>query len=212
MSNKKNVTEFILLGLSQDQNVQIFLTPNTVGCSHLINQPMYYFLAHLSSIDVSYTSTISTKMIWDILAKTKVIIFDNCMFLLFSMHFFTCTEVFILMAMAFNCCVAICRLLHYMVIMSRKKCKLLILHSWNPFSGRVLQSPLHLRVSHIGGLLILHALHLHLPATSSSYSVDKVFSLFFTIIPPMFNPLTYTLRNIEMKNAMRKIWHRKVSS
>ncbi|KAK7797995.1 hypothetical protein U0070_004157 [Myodes glareolus] len=35
---------------------------------------------------------------------------------------------------------------------------------------------------------------------------DKVFALFYTMIVPLFNPLIYTLRNTDMKNAMRKVW------
>ncbi|XP_038621171.1 olfactory receptor 4P4-like [Tachyglossus aculeatus] len=306
MGNQKNITEFILLGLSQDQNVQIFcfvlflfcyiillmgnlLILITVGCSYLINQPMYYFLAHLSSIDMCYTSTVTPKLIWDLLAKTKVITFDNCMLQLFSMHFFTCIEVFILTAMAFDRYVAICRPLHYVVIMSRKKCKLLILASW--VGGAIHAFPQLFMVfqlsfcgpnevdhyfcdifpllkvacvdTYLVGVLVVansgmvalvtfivllgsyvvilfflrtHSAQGRRKALStcgshitvvflfftpsiftylrppSSYSEDKVFSLFYTIIAPMFNPLIYTLRNSEMKNAMRKVWCRKVSS
>ena len=35
---------------------------------------------------------------------------------------------------------------------------------------------------------------------------DKVFTLFYTIIVPMLNPLIYTLRNMEMKNSIRRVW------
>lgn len=40
----------------------------------------------------------------------------------------------------------------------------------------------------------------------TTFSEDKVFALFYTIIAPTFNPLIYTLRNREMKNTMRKVW------
>ena len=35
---------------------------------------------------------------------------------------------------------------------------------------------------------------------------DKVFALFYTIIASMLNPLIYTLRNLEMKNDIKKFW------
>ncbi|XP_006772409.1 PREDICTED: olfactory receptor 4P4-like [Myotis davidii] len=44
--------------------------------------------------------------------------------------------------------------------------------------------------------------------TADSVNKDKVFALFYTMIAPMFNPLIYTLRNTDMKNAMRKVWCR----
>ena len=44
--------------------------------------------------------------------------------------------------------------------------------------------------------------------TADSVRNDKVFALFYTMIVPMFNPLIYTLRNTDMKNAMRKVWGR----
>ena len=42
--------------------------------------------------------------------------------------------------------------------------------------------------------------------TADSVRNDNVFVLFYTMIAPMFNPLIYTLRNTDMKNAMKKVW------
>nr|XP_020670684.1 olfactory receptor 10C1-like [Pogona vitticeps] len=42
------------------------------------------------------------------------------------------------------------------------------------------------------------------PKSSYSLNVDKFFSLFYSVITPIFNPIIYSLRNKEVKGALRK--------
>ncbi|VTJ90024.1 Hypothetical predicted protein [Marmota monax] len=296
----ENITEFILLGLFSNEDAKatcsvIFslcylaiLSGNlavllTIKGSHLGEQPMYFFLSYLSFMDICFTSTVAPKLIIDLLVQWKTISFSGCMSQMFYAHFFGATEIFILVAMAYDRYVAICRPLHYMVIMSRKVCYILVMasvigafaHSLMqvliiiqlPFCGpnqidhyfcdvfpllklacmdtRLLKiiivtttgvlSILTFVALVISYTIILFTLRTHssegrhkalstcgshitvvfmffLPLIftyvpmADSVSDDKVFALFYTMIAPLFNPLIYTLRNTDMKNAMRKVW------
>nr|XP_008505122.1 PREDICTED: olfactory receptor 4P4-like [Equus przewalskii] len=80
---------------------------------------MHYFLINLSLIDICYTSIVTPKLIANLLVERKTISYGNCMLQVFTMHFFGGTEIFILTAMAFDHNVAICKPLHYVIIMNR---------------------------------------------------------------------------------------------
>ncbi|XP_036621143.1 olfactory receptor 5B2-like [Trichosurus vulpecula] len=48
-----------------------------------------------------------------------------------------------------------------------------------------------------------------LPSSAHSMDTDKMASVFYTMIIPMLNPLVYSLRNKDVKNAFRKATRRK---
>ena len=143
MENRNNITEFILLGLSQKKEIEIlcfllFLLCYTailignllvmifITSSQLMKQPMYFFLSNLSLSDLCYTSTVTPKLITDLLAAKKTISYNGCMTQLFTMHFFGGIEVFVLTGMAYDRYVAICKPLRYTLIMTRQKCVAMI--------------------------------------------------------------------------------------
>ncbi|XP_046279051.1 olfactory receptor 4P4-like [Marmota monax] len=300
MEIQRNISEFILLGLSDDKKVQIFcfvlillcfvalLVGNfliliSILCSPLFHQPMYYFLSQLSFLDICYTSSVTPKLIGGLLEGTQTISYGYCMVQVFTMHFFGSSEIFIITTMAIDRYVAICKPLHYMIIMNRTKCNFLILAAWAagiahsfpqlfmtmqlPFCGPneidhyfcdifpllkiactdtymigilvVISSGVIILlifvILFLSYIIILYTLrnlsvegrckalstcvsHISVvvlflvPAILSylrpptSFPEDKVVALFYTILAPMFNPFIYTLRNTEMKNAMRKVW------
>ncbi|XP_015452299.1 LOW QUALITY PROTEIN: olfactory receptor 4A5-like [Pteropus alecto] len=147
MGQSNNVTEFILLGLTQDPEGQkvlfvIFLLiyivtvlgnlfiAVTVFASPFLDSPMYLFLASLSLMDVVYSTTISLKLIIDLLLAKKTISFSACMGQLFLDHFFGCAELFLLMVMAYDRYVAICKPLYSLTVMNRQVCFLFLVVSW----------------------------------------------------------------------------------
>ncbi|XP_057551350.1 olfactory receptor 8D4 [Hippopotamus amphibius kiboko] len=69
--------------------------------------------------------------------------------------------------------------------------------------------------SHLTAVLIFYGslMSMYLkPASSSSLTQEKVSSVFYTNVIPMLNPLIYSLRNKEVKNALMKLLRRKISS
>ncbi|DAA21657.1 TPA: olfactory receptor 1264-like [Bos taurus] len=147
MEPRSNVTHFVLLGLTQNPKEQkvlfvLFfffyiltmlgnmLIVVTVTFSKTLNSPMYFFLASLSFMDVIYSSSISPKLILSLFVGKNTISFLSCMTQLFTGHFFGGSEVFLLLVMACDRCVAICKPLHYLVIMRQRVCVVLLVVSW----------------------------------------------------------------------------------
>ncbi|XP_044117002.1 olfactory receptor 5M3-like [Neovison vison] len=143
MLNFTDVTEFILLGLTSRQEWQvlffiIFLmvyvvtVVGNIGMIMLIkvspqlNSPMYFFLSHLSFVDVWFSSNVTPKMLENLLSETKTISYAGCLVQCFFFIALVHVEIFILAVMAFDRYMAIGKPLLYGSKMSRAVCMRLI--------------------------------------------------------------------------------------
>ncbi|XP_049718042.1 olfactory receptor 4C16-like [Elephas maximus indicus] len=102
----------------------------TIKTSWALGSPMYFFLFYLSLSDTYFSTSIAPRMIVDTLLKNNTISFNECMIQIFSLHFFGCQEILILVLTAVDRYVAICKPLHYMSIMTQWVCSVLVAIAW----------------------------------------------------------------------------------
>ncbi|XP_058397105.1 olfactory receptor 4K15 [Diceros bicornis minor] len=146
-TNQSPVTEFVLLGLSNSQELQPFLFVIfslfylaillgnfliilTVISDSRLHTPMYFLLANLSFIDICVASFATPKMIADFLVAHKTVSFEACLAQIFFVHLFAGGEMVLLVSMAYDRYVAICKPLHYLTIMNWRVCVTLVLVPW----------------------------------------------------------------------------------
>ncbi|KAM4845596.1 olfactory receptor 8H1-like [Thomomys bottae] len=300
--NKTNVPFFILVGLTDSADMQLALSllflliylTTMLGnlCMIMIirldlqlHTPMYFFLTHLSFIDLSYSSVITPKTLDSLMTSNKNISFTGCFIQLYFFILFGGAECFLLSAMAYDRYVAICKPLQYPVIMSSRHCCALVTGTYLiglmdcslsvlsiarlPFCSSnvihhffcdvspilalsckdtyvaetviyicagstllvslitisvsyvsILSTILKIKstsgkqkafstcASHLLGVTVFYGTMIFTylkPKKSYSLGKDQVASVFYTIVIPMLNPLIYSLRNKEVKNAFIRV-------
>ncbi|XP_051818081.1 olfactory receptor 6C1-like [Antechinus flavipes] len=147
MKNHTQVNEFILLGLSDDPELQMVIffflllayilsiAGNvtviilTLQDSHL-QTPMYFFLRNFSFLEISFTTACIPRFLGTIITEDKTISYNDCMVQLFFFILLGVTEFYLLAAMSYDRYVAICKPLHYTTIMNNRVCTLLVFCSW----------------------------------------------------------------------------------
>ncbi|XP_006101370.1 olfactory receptor 6C75-like [Myotis lucifugus] len=147
MGNHTRVTVFILAGLTDDPHWKVVLfifllliyilsiTGNLIIITltlvdiHL-KTPMYFFLRNFSFLEISYTSTCIPKFLLTVATGDKTISYNCCATQFFFAFLFGSSEFYLLAAMSYDRYVAICKPLHYTVIMNNKICTQLVLSCW----------------------------------------------------------------------------------
>ncbi|XP_075715639.1 olfactory receptor 5V1-like [Rhinoderma darwinii] len=249
-----------------------------------LHTPMYIFICNLSSVDIIFTSSTLPKLMDILLSGNFSISFIQCFTQLYCFMFAAGTEDVLLSLMAYDRYVAICKPLHYHLIMNKKKYVLLLLGTWicgsvnslfmtvsiyrldlcrsnkiqNIFCDikalekiscnntgfhiilyvetmllalcpfllsvtsyiKIIGSILVIKssnsrkkafstcTSHLTVLIIFYGTGLCMymnPPSDHLEEQDVVFSVLYTAVTPMLNPLIYSLRNKEVKMALRRI-------
>ncbi|XP_008593198.1 PREDICTED: olfactory receptor 6C2-like [Galeopterus variegatus] len=141
------ITTFILLGLTDDPQLQIpifvflFLTYIMSITGNLtvivltlvdfhLKTPMYIFLQNFALLEISFTSACIPRYLYNIATGDRSISYHICIIQVFFADVFVVTEFFLLAIMSYDRYVAICKPLHYVTIMSRQVCRRLVLGCW----------------------------------------------------------------------------------
>ncbi|XP_038193330.1 olfactory receptor 10AG1-like [Arvicola amphibius] len=300
--NLTNLKEFVLLGFSDVPHLQWFLFGLLIvmyffillgnGTIVLITRldsalqtPMYFFLGNFSFLEMCYVSITLPRMVFNLGTQRRTISFIACAAQMCCTLVLGAAECFFLAVMAYDRYVAICKPLHYALIMNQRVCSQLVTGSWiSGIPAQIGQTSQIFSLSFCGSNQINHffcdippVLHLacgdifvnemmvflgavifalipfllivfsyskiistvlklpsatsqakafstcssHLAVvmlfygsamvtyfrsnTSHSGGTDKVLSLFYTVVTPMFNPIIYSLRNKDVTLALRKL-------
>uniref|UniRef100_A0A8C9AW58 Olfactory receptor n=1 Tax=Prolemur simus TaxID=1328070 RepID=A0A8C9AW58_PROSS len=253
-----------------------------------LHTPMYFFLVNLSFLEMCYITSVVPQMLVHLLVETKTISVAGCAAQMYIFTILGLTECCLLAAMAYDRFVAICRPLHYALLMSPRVCLKLAAASWVtgvvvesaqttwiftlPFCGTgkiqhffcdimpvvklacvdtsqneivvftvsviFIMSPCFLILcsyvrilvtilripsaagrrkafstcsSHILVVSLFYgtALFTYLqPKTAHTPETDKATALMYTVVTPGLNPVIYTLRNKEVKEALQRVTQR----
>uniref|UniRef100_A0A8C2RXK4 G-protein coupled receptors family 1 profile domain-containing protein n=1 Tax=Capra hircus TaxID=9925 RepID=A0A8C2RXK4_CAPHI len=142
-ANRTTVTEFIILGLTDDVtlcaiffvvflgvyvvtivgNISIIIL---IRSSPQLHTPMYLFLSHLAFVDLGYSTSVTPIMLMSFLKERTAIPITGCVVQLASDVAFGTTECFLLATMAYDHYVAICSPLLYSTQMAPVVCFLLL--------------------------------------------------------------------------------------
>eukprot|EP00069_Balaena_mysticetus_P007237 bmy_19044T0 len=197
--NVSIVTEFQLLGF---QNVlewwtllfAIFLS--------------IYFLTVTGNIVITtviwYTSTIVPLLLANLLSQGQAISFPDCIAQLYFFVFFGATKCFLLAMMAYDWYLAICSPLRYSSLMSPEICTKIPSASGRVKTFAPCGSHLAVVTIYCGSTVSMYVC----PNPHLSPEINEITSVFYPVVTPLLNPVIYSLRNKDFKDAVRKVVRR----
>ncbi|NXE85172.1 O14J1 protein, partial [Cochlearius cochlearius] len=147
MSNSSSINQFLLLAFADTRELQLLhfwlflgiylaallgngLIIATIACDHCLHTPMYFFLLNLSLLDLGSISTTFPKSMANSLWDNRDISYVGCAAQVFLFMFFMSAEYFLLVVMAYDRYVAICKPLHYGTLLGSRACVHMTAAAW----------------------------------------------------------------------------------
>nr|XP_048676574.1 olfactory receptor 1N1-like [Caretta caretta] len=211
--NKTSITEFVLLGFGKVPELQILLFPLflmiymvTVAGNMLIvvlvvadqhlHTPMYFFLGNLSGLETCYSSAILPRMLASLLtAVIKLSCSDTNLILVLDLLLASLCTLFPFLLTLLSYVYIIITILRIPSTGCRQKA----------FS--TCSSHLIVVTMFYGTIIIVYML----PKSDTLRDLNKMFSVFYSVLTPLINPLIYSLRNKEVKEALSRLIHKCVA-
>ncbi|XP_043383276.1 olfactory receptor 11A1 [Chelonia mydas] len=204
--SNKTATEFILMGFGDLPELQILLflpfsviyiltmvgnilIITLIVTDQHLHTPMYFFLGNLSCLETCYTSTILPRL----LASLLTAVID-----------LSCSDTRLIKLLGVVLA-GVCSLPPSLLTVTSYICIITSILRIPSTTGRqkafsTCSSHLIVITTFYGTLIIVYLL----PKTKTLQDLNKVFSIFYTILTPLLNPFIYSLRNKEVKKALRK--------
>ncbi|XP_048215898.1 olfactory receptor 5B2-like [Perognathus longimembris pacificus] len=204
MVNCTGVTQFILLGLTPNPELQVpffimftlIYLINVVGNLGMIvlillnprlHTPMYFFLGNLSLVDFGYSSAVTPTVMSEFLTGHKVVSYNACAAQMFFFVAFATVENYLLASMAYDRYAAVCKPLHYTTTMTTSVCVHLIIGS---YTCGLLNSMFHVAdifSLSFGKSYVVHHFFCDVPAVMALSCSDTHVSEVFLVFLSSFN-------------------------
>nr|XP_004672037.2 olfactory receptor 2G3-like [Jaculus jaculus] len=234
MSNSSVQEDFILVGFSDQPKLEsilfiivlvsylLTLLGNTIiilisSIDLKLKTPMYFFLTHLSLVDICFTTSVVPQLLWNLGGPAKTITSLGCAVQLYVSLALGSTECVLLAVMAFDRHAAVCRPLRYVAVMNPQLCRTLAGLSWLSGAGNALiQGTVTLCLPRCGHQWLQH-FFCEVPSMIKLACVDiraNEVQLFVASLILLLLPLALILTSYgQIANAVMRIkssqaWHR----